>query len=289
MKKEFVQIGVGVGYRAEMSAEIQRNLHDIDFVEFIGDHCFDVSTLLRAKALTAKIPNVCHFLSLSLGTDEPLDQSYVSKISDVITELRPVWLSDHLAMTKAGGVDIGHLAPATFTEETVDIVARKIIQLQDRFGLPLLLENITYYFALPGGTLTEGQLLKRIVERADCGILLDLNNLYVNAYNNHYDPYEFLNTLPMERVIQVHIGGCTMRDGVLIDSHAHAVQEPIFEYLRFVCNNSPVAAILLERDRDFPPFEELAQEMRRARSILCENRRCTDSLLNIGTPKKESK
>jgi uncharacterized protein (UPF0276 family) len=268
--KKIKQLGVGLGYRAELANELAHNMGEIDFLEIIGDHCFDPTFLSQAKKLAAKLPIVCHFLGLSLATAEPLDDCYLQKVCEVASEVHPCWLSDHLAVTKVQGVDIGHLAPASFTDETVEVVTRKIIQVQERLGLPLLLENITYHFELPGATLTEGQLIKRIVETADCGILLDLNNVYVNSYNNEYDPVKFMLSLPLDRVMQIHIGGAVERDGVMIDSHAHPVADPVFEYLRFVCKNSSVGAILLERDSNFPAFDELARDMRLARAILAE-------------------
>lgn len=262
-------LGVGLGYRAELADELERNLTEVDFIEFIGDNCFQAALLTQIERLARRLPMVCHCVGLSLGSAEPLDEAYISKLEIVLKRIRPLWLSDHLAITRVQGIDLGHLAPVFFTEETVKIISGKIAALQQRFGLPLLLENITYHFTLPRASLTEWELLRRIVEASDCGILLDLNNLYINARNNKYDPYEFLRSIPLERVAQIHIAGATVREGLLIDSHGHPVGEEVFKYLEYVCQRSPVSAILLERDKNMPSFEELAQEMRRARAILC--------------------
>jgi uncharacterized protein (UPF0276 family) len=261
-------LGVGLGYREELACYLEPHASEIDFLEIIGDQCFEPSMCNHIEEWTRRLPSVCHFLGLSLGSAEPLDEQYVVMVKDVLERIRPVWFSDHLAISRVKGMDLGHLSPVTFTDETVEIVSRKASDLQTECGLPLLLENITYYFQVPGATLTEWELLTRIVETADCGILLDLNNLYVNARNNGYDAYRYLRSIPLDRVMQVHIGGTTVHDGVLIDSHAHPVPEEVFEYLGYVCRHSPVSAVLLERDRNMPPFEELSLEMRRARGVL---------------------
>jgi len=266
------RLGVGLGYRPELKEDLERHCGEVDFLEFVGDHCFNPSLMAQAQSFARRMPGVCHFLSLSVGTAEPLDPEYTDKVGEVLEQLRPAWFSDHLAVTRVQGVDLGHLSPVAFTDETVEIVSRKAGYLQNRFGLTFLLENITSHFTLPGASLTEWELLTRIVEEADCGILLDLNNVYVNASNSGYDPYEFLRGIPLERVLQIHLGGAVMRDGVMIDSHGHPVPEPVFDLLDFVCDHSPVSAILLERDRNMPAFEELSQEMRRARSILMRER-----------------
>lgn len=262
------RLGVGLGFRPALRDELARDLSAVDFLEFIGDSCFEAAALDEARAFARRCPIVCHFLGLSLGSVEPLDGAYLERMAAVIQQLQPVWFSDHLAITSVEGVDIGHLSPIGFTDESVEIVIAKIRDLKARWRIPFLLENITYHFPFPGATLSEREVLARIVDGADCGILLDLNNLFVNAHNHRYDPYAFLDSLPLERVVQVHIGGATMRDGMAIDSHAHPVDDRVFDYLAYLCERATVAAVLLERDWQIPRLDELAREMARARAIL---------------------
>jgi uncharacterized protein (UPF0276 family) len=186
----------------------------------------------------------------------------------VFTRLRPVWFSDHLSVSQAGGIDIGHLAPLSFTQEVVEIVSAKIAALQEKFSVPFLLENITYYFQLPGAEMTEWEFIRRILEGSDCGMLLDLNNLYANAKNHDYDVYEFLDSIPLERVVEIHLAGGLLCDGLYIDTHGHSVSDKVWEYLEFVCRRAAVKGIVLERDQNFPSFEELLAELQRARLIL---------------------
>jgi uncharacterized protein (UPF0276 family) len=261
------KLGVGLGYRPELQDDFERHCGDIDFFEFIADNGFDPPLLRDIEHWSYRLPSVCHSLGLSLGTAEPLDESYVVKLERILQRIRPHWLSDHLAVTSVQGVNLGHLSPVTFTEETVEIVSAKVATLQRRFGIPLLLENITYHFTLPGAELTEWELLRKIANSADCGILLDLSNLHINAHNHRYDPYEFLSGIPLDRVLQVHLGGATEADGVLIDSHGGPVHDEAFEFLEYVCRVRQVPAVSFERDKNMPPFEELARELHRARAI----------------------
>jgi uncharacterized protein (UPF0276 family) len=261
------KLGVGLGYRPELHDDFEHHCGDIDFFEFIGDNCFDAPFLHEIERWSYRLPSVCHSVGLSLGTAEPLDEVYVAKLESILQRIRPHWLSDHIAVTSVQGLDLGHLSPVLFTEETVEIVSTKVATLQKRFGIPLLLENITYHFTLPGAQLTEWELITRLTNSADCGILLDLSNLYINAHNNRYDPYEFLRGIPLDRVMQVHLGGATETEGVLIDSHGGPVHDEAFEFLEYVCRVRPVPAISFERDKNMPPFEDLAREMHRAREI----------------------
>jgi uncharacterized protein len=262
------RVGVGLGYHTEFRDGILNHPEEIDFVEVITERCFNAAEQKKLEPITTSMPVVCHGLRLSLGTDEALDGAYLDNLAVVLERLRPIWFSDHLSMSQAGGIDIGHLAPLPFTQEMVEIVCTKIIKLRQNFSAPFVLENITYYFQLPGAEMTEWEFVTRILDGSDCGMLLDLNNLYVNAKNHHYDAYEFLNSIPLERVVEVHLAGGLLRDGVYVDTHGHSVGDKVWEYLEFVCRRASVKGIVLERDQNFPPFDELLAELQRARLIL---------------------
>ena len=264
-------IGVGLAYHAEFREEILAHQEDIDFVEIITERCFSASERRQLESITTSMPVVCHGLQLSVGTAEPLNSTYVDKLSQVLTLLRPVWFSDHLSLSHAGGIDLGHLAPLSFTQEVVEIVHAKITLLQEQLSLPFLLENITYYFQIPGAEMTEWEFISRILESSDCGMLLDLNNLYINAKNHNYDAYEFLNSVPLERVVEIHLAGGLLREGLYVDTHGHSINEKVWEYLEFVCRRANVRGIVLERDQNFPPFEELLTELQRAKLILLKH------------------
>ena len=261
-------LGAGLGYRRQIAAQIRDNLNAIDFFELIGDEAFDAEVVTGIRDVIGTKPVVCHFLGFSLATEGPLTNGYLDRVSTVLQTFNPAWFSDHLAVTESHGVDIGHLSPVAFTTHTVKTVASKIRELKRAVGLEFLLENITYHFTLPGAKLTEWEMLTAIADEASCGILLDLNNLYVNSCNHKYDPYEYLDRIPLQRVHQVHIGGTLVRDGVALDTHGHPVVEEVFNYLRYVCGRTPISAVLLERDQNFADFQELTDDIARSRDIL---------------------
>jgi uncharacterized protein (UPF0276 family) len=263
------RLGVGLGYRPELHAKIEAQRAELDFVEVITESCFRPAEAERLAQLARSLPVICHGLHLSVGTAEPLDEGYLSELRSVRAQLRPGWLSDHLAMTRAGQVELGHLAPLEFTGETVELVTDKVRQLTRKLG-PFLLENITYYFALPSAEMTEAEFIAAVLEAADCGLLLDLNNLYVNSRNHGYDPYAFLDRIPLHRVVEVHLAGGLRRGDLWVDTHGEAVPEEVWAYLAYVCARTDVPAVLLERDQNFGAFEDLAAELRRARSILAD-------------------
>jgi len=268
-------LGVGLGLRPEFQAQLESVRDRLDFLEVITDSCFDPRTAEGVLALRKLFPVVCHGINMSLGSAEPLDDSYLARSYSVFESVRPSWFSEHLAMTHIQGIDIGHLAPVSFCEQTVSTIVDKVRTVQARAGLPMLLENVTYYFRLPtlaSRELTEPELLTRILLAADCGLLLDLNNLLANARNHRYDPYDFLAQIPLERVVQVHIAGGAWRDGVYIDTHANSVEAEVWRLLEHLCRRAPVKAILLERDFALPPLADLLAELECARSILLGSR-----------------
>lgn len=159
------------------------------------------------------------------------------------------------------------LLPLPHSKEAVDHIAKRIKEAQNLVGRPFLLENISYYMNVPETEMTEWQFLSEVIEKADCGLLLDVNNVYVNSVNLNFDPYIYLNNIPLERVVQIHVAGHTLQDDVIIDSHGNAVIEPVFALLEYVLKRSDVKAVMLERDQNYPQFEDLLKELARIRSI----------------------
>lgn len=261
-------LGVGLGLRREFRSKIAGERHRVDFLEVVTETCFDPRTASDVQSLRDIFPMVCHGINMSLGAADPLDEAYLAKVYRVLGDVKPAWFSEHLAMTRVQGIDIGHLAPVSFSEETIATVVEKARKVQAQAGIPLLLENVTYYFRVPGSELTEHEVIAEIVRRADCGLLLDLNNLLANARNHGYDPYGFLDRIPLDRVVQVHLAGGAWRQGLYIDTHGNPVEDDVWKFFEYVCRRSPVKAALLERDLDVPPLEELCTELDHARAIM---------------------
>jgi uncharacterized protein (UPF0276 family) len=165
-------------------------------------------------------------------------------------------------------VDIGQLSPLWFTEQTVEAVCRNVRRVKAKTDTTFLLENITYYFPIPLSQMSEAEFITQVLEKADCGMLLDVNNVHINSVNLGFDPYEFLESIPLDRVVQIHIAGGKWLYGMIVDTHGAAIRNEVWELLKFVVARAPVKGILLERAQGFPPFRELLDELDTARRIL---------------------
>lgn len=263
-------LGVGLGHRLPLHRDILRNREHIDFLEIITDQCLYAAPE-KTESLFESLkdfPLVPHGVGLSVGTDMPLDEDYLDRTAGLLRRIDAAWFSDHLSFTKVPDVDIGQLTPLWFTEEALEVVCRNVRRVKEKVDAPFLLENITYYFPLPDADMTEAEFITRSLEATDCGLLLDVNNLHINSINLGYDPYDFLMSIPLERVVQVHLGGAHEMLGMIVDTHGASVHREVWEILQFVVANSPVKGIVLERDQDFPDFSEIVETLKTAREIL---------------------
>lgn len=264
------KLGVGLGFRPNFRGELFLNQDKVDFLEITADHYIDSNAekVQELALLKQHFPLIPHGLSLSLGSAEGLDEIYLEKFAALVEDIQPEWCSDHICFTKSGGVDIGHLSPVPFTYEAVNALVGNIKRVKSRIKTPLILENITYTFRYPNAEMTETEFLRRILEESDCGLLLDVTNLYINSVNHKFDWREFLDELPMERVVQLHFVGGQQHGELFIDSHSQQTQDEIWEVFREVCARTEVKGAILERDENFPPFEMLVEELEIARKIL---------------------
>lgn len=248
--------------------------HDgVDLLEIIPDRFYDVDHGGRLPVFPADLPTVFHSLNLSLGSDEPLDDAYLKGISDLAGHFRPMWASDHLAVTHVDGVQLGHLSPVCWTHSAVERIAAKVARVQEKLQMPFLVENIAYYFRIPGADFTECELLAKLVQATGCGLLLDVNNVAVNAANHGFDPYVYLREFPLHAVREIHVAGHRKVGDVYIDSHGEPIDEPVWDLLRFVATELKPVNVILERDQDIPPFGELLSELATARQCVGDGRR----------------
>jgi uncharacterized protein (UPF0276 family) len=261
--------GVGVSYRPRWRQEVFAHRGDLDCLEIIAEQYLEgpPEKLAELNALREAFPLVPHGIGLSFGTDAPLDEQHLRRVSRLVERLQPPWFTEHIAFTHVHGWELGHLAPLPFTHEAVEAICRNVKRWREIVGVPLLLENISYLVAMPG-ELTEAQFLAEIVERAGCGLLLDLHNVYTNAVNHGYDALEFVAALPLDRVGQVHLGGGHDEDGYRIDSHSAPTPSPVWELLRFLDARTHLNAVIIEWDTHLPPFDTILQEVAKAREIL---------------------
>jgi len=268
--KNLAKLGIGLGFREQFRASVFLNQDKIDFLEITTDHYIDAAPqkLEELKLLKEHFPLIPHSLDLSLGSAEGIDEDYLEKVARLVEFTEPEWFSDHLCFTKSGGVKIGHLAPVPYTNEAVDVFVRNISKVKARIKTPLVLENITYLVRFPSSEMSEAEFIKTILEETGCGLLLDVTNLYINSQNFGFDWRRFLDEIPLNRVVQLHFVGSHRHGQRLIDAHAHRTEEEIWKVFDEVTNRCEIKGAILERDENFPPFEEILEELETARNIL---------------------
>jgi uncharacterized protein (UPF0276 family) len=267
--QELPKLGVGMGFREIYRGEAFLHRAEIDFLEITADHYLDATPkkLAELDLLAENFTLIPHGLNLSLGSAEGIDEKYLEKLARLIEKIQPAWWSEHICFTRANGVDIGHLSPLPFTGEAVETLIRNIEKVKSIVKTPLILENITYNIRFPSSELDEAEFVKIVLEETDCGLLLDVTNLYINSKNHNYDWRVFLDDLPADRIVQLHFVGTHRHENRLIDAHANRTENEIWEVFAEVCRRADVKGAILERDENFPPFEEIITELQTAREI----------------------
>jgi len=262
-------LGAGVSYRPQWSWEIVRHRDHLGLVEVIPEDFVGPEAQRDLTNLRYAVPVLLHGIGLSLGSAEGLDAGRLEHFAQLAHAVEPPWVSEHIAFTRAGGIEIGHLAPLPFTREAVETVAANVAALRRAIpGVPMLLENIAYAVVLPEAEMSEAEFVRAVIETADCGLLLDLENVHANAKNHGYEPIGFLESLPLERVVEVHLAGGVWLEGQYADTHTRPVPEESWALLEWLAPRAPVRAVIIERDDDLPPFAKLLAEVERARRTL---------------------
>lgn len=267
-------LGVGIGLREKISKETEMHRNLIDAVEVITENYFPLHTQPFLHRFAQLLPVIPHGIELSVGSAEHLETSFLKKIKEICALLKASYYSDHFAVTRLGETHIGHLSPIWFTKEALGIVVDKVNQVQDFLGIPLALENITSTFDIPFSDITESEFIAEVCHRTQCGLLLDITNVHINAYNQKNDPYLFLQGLPMDHVIQIHLAGGTIRNNYFYDSHSQELggaNERVWPLLEWVLPRTPhVKAVIIERDGNFKEsFKEMFdRDLERARELV---------------------
>lgn len=266
-------LGVGVGFRRPLARDIFAHRDAIDFLEIISEHYLDPTREERRELarLSDTFPLIPHGLNLSVGTATPADPRYLRDVARLAATVRAPWWSDHLAMTHAGGIEIGHLTPVALTHESLDVVCANVAAAQAAVPAPFVIEHIASPLALPGAEMSESEFITRMLSRTSAGLLLDLMNVYANAWNHGFDPYAFLEALPLNRVVYVHVIGGRLEDGVMVDSHTDRTPDAVWEMLAFVSRRVQLKGVLIEWDDHFPDFSILLDEIARARAAIARS------------------
>ncbi|MBX9567308.1 MAG: DUF692 domain-containing protein [Candidatus Obscuribacterales bacterium] len=268
LKKKMPVVGVGLGYREEIADHTIENKDSIDFLEVISDHYLNFGPVEMKDLEKARdFQIIPHGIELSIGNTGEVDVDYLKKLNKFLQSIDAPWWSDHLCFTGVQGNRLHDLLPLPHSKEAVEHVVRRIKKVREYIEIPLLLENISSYLVMPGSEMTEAQFVGEIIEQADCGLLLDVNNLYVNSVNHNFDAMDYLDSLPIERVVQVHVAGHRRVDNLLIDTHGARISKPVFDLLSEVVSRTEVKAILLERDQLFPRFSSILAELDKIREV----------------------
>ena len=267
-------LGAGVGLRREHYASLPTTDRRLDWVEVIPENFigWEGRTARALGACADRWPVLPHGTSLDLGGLDPLDEGFLSGVAELCQRLDAPFWSDHLCFSRVNGVWLHDLVPVPFSREAVRHVVARLREARARVGRPFLLENPSYYVLMPGSEMSEAELLTRVVEEADCGLLLDINNVYVNARNHGYDPLAFLDAIPLERVRQVHLAGHDVRPEAIIDTHGAAVPEPVWALYQELLQRIGPVSTLVEWDQNIPSQEALLDQADRARALLDASR-----------------
>jgi len=257
---------VGIGYRRELAHWVETRPPEIECLEITAEHFFDGGQS-ELQQLRETYPLFVHGLGLSLGTPGPLDRSVLEQFAHVVKIADPEWVSEHVAFTRSHEVDLGHLNPVQPTYHTLSVMAEHALEVAERCNKPLILENITSHLRVEG-EMSEPEFLNRLCEKVDCGLLLDVTNLYINSKNHGFGPRSWLRELDSRRIVQLHVVGYSIVDGRWQDLHAEPIQEDLRDLIHEVLAYGAVQAVIIERDSNFPESNELATELRHLKTVL---------------------
>lgn len=262
-------LGYGLGLRPEYYDTVLRESPQVDWLEIISENYMvgGGKPLHYLDRIREHYPMVMHGVSLSIGGTDPLDIDYLRALKTLAERVEPAWISDHLCWTGHGGNHLHDLMPLPYNDDAVRHVAQRARQVQDYLGRQILLENVSSYVSYRHSALSEWEFLSAVAEEADCLILLDINNIYVSAVNHDFAPEDYLYSMPRERVRQFHLAGHTDYGTHIIDTHDQPVVTPVWELYALALKHFGPVSSMIERDDNFPPFAELMQELRQARSL----------------------
>ena len=262
-------LGFGLGLRIPHYDEILATRPQVDWFEVLSENYLvpGGKPLYYLERIRANYPVVMHGVSLSIGGTDPLNRDYLKQLKALADRIEPRWISDHLCWTGVGGLNLHDLMPLPYTEEAVQHVVSRVKQVQDFLGRRILLENVSSYVTYKQSQLTEWEFLAHIAEQADCLILLDINNIYVSSFNHGFDPAEYLNGIPIERVRQFHLAGHQNCGNYIVDTHDHPIINPVWALYETAVKRFGSVSTMIERDDNIPPLKELLAELNHARII----------------------
>ena len=267
--------GLGLGLRSPHFSHILEHWPKVDWFEIISENFIDCHGYPRAvlSQIAERYPVVMHGVSLSIGSTDPLNFDYLAKLKKLAAEISPLWISDHLCWTGIAGLNTHDLLPMPLTEEALAHTVARIKTVQDFLERPLILENPSTYLEFADSTINDWDFLARMAQEADCGVLLDVNNIYVCARNHGWNAAEYIRAIPADRIVQFHLAGHEDCGTHIIDTHNTEVIDEVWELYRLAHQHTggDGAATLLEWDADIPPFLVLMEEVAKAKHFMSDS------------------
>jgi len=276
MTSKFEFSGFGLGLRPQhfpaILQDYQGRTPGVDWFEIISDNFINVggAPIRNLERVRERYPIVMHGVSLSIGATDPLDMEYLSGLKTLIDRIEPSLVSDHLCWTGVHGINLHDLLPLPLTRKTIEHVADRVARVQDYLGRQILLENASTYVSFKNDELPEWEFLSEISKKADCHILLDVNNVYVSAFNHEFSAVDYLNGVPADRIKQIHLAGHQNNGDHIIDTHDAAVADPVWDLYGTAMQTFGAIPTMIERDDNIPDFEELVDELGTARTVCRE-------------------
>lgn len=266
----FTDYGVGIGLRVPHYDHILSKRPVVDWFEIISEnYMVDGGRPLRIlDQILDQYRVVQHGVSMYFGSAQPLNRDHLKRIKELTKRTKTPWLSDHLCWGSVDGRYTHDLLPLPYTFEAVQTTAERIRMVQDYLEIPVAVENVSSYAAYHDSQMSEWEFLNEVVHAADCGILLDVNNIYVSSQNHEFHPMEYVNSIPVERVAQIHIAGHSKFEKYILDTHDHPVLDPVWKLYARAIERSGSTATLLEWDDNIPLFEEVHSEALKANRFL---------------------
>jgi len=265
-------LGFGLGLRVPHFEHVVQNRPAVDWFEVLSENFMVEGG--KPKYYLHKIrehyPLVMHGVSLSIGSTDDLNIKYLSRLKALAREIEPEWISDHLCWTTCNGINSHDLLPLPYNADVLDHVVDRVLRVQDYLGRQILLENVSSYVTYRASDMTEWEFLNAVARRADCHILLDINNIYVSARNHRFSPLSYLEGIDADRVYQFHLAGHTVAGDYLVDTHDHDVSSPVWDLYAAALKRFGQVSTMIERDDNIPPFDELFEELQQARVLTTE-------------------
>jgi len=265
-------LGFGLGLRTEHYQHVLDNKPDVDWFEILSENYMvpGGKPLAMLDRIRTDYPMVMHGVSLSIGSTDPLDQDYLHALKQLAERIEPQWLSDHLCWTSIDGTNSHDLLPLPYNEATINHIADRIRQVQDYLGRQILMENLSSYVTYEESEISEWDFFNEIARRADCLVLLDINNIFVSAHNHHFEPIDYIQGMDVDRLMQFHLAGHSYSGNMIIDTHDHDVCDPVWDLYAEALKHFGAVSTMIERDDNIPAFTELRKELAIAEKIAAD-------------------